>query len=172
MLLSTAPNVLGLLALYSLPLVCIAVRDGAHDVKRGDMPWWLPLCILGGIGLYVALGTAMGLVIPESGGVLSALRLLGESGTALFLGMSAIGLVMLIRWLVVNGASQLWWGVFLVPLLLGSIVLQRYFEPAIFVVMFLALRPRDALKALDSKMVWYYPAFTALYAVSRMIYFA
>jgi preprotein translocase subunit SecG len=172
MLLSTAPNTLGLLALYSLPLLWIAVRDVAYRVTRGDMQLSVPLCALAGIGIYVAFGTVLGLEIPRSGGVLSALKLLGQFGSFAFVCLSASGLLLLGRWLAVDGVYQLWWGVFLLPLLVGSIVLQRYFEPAIILVMFLALRPRDALAALDSRMVWYYPVLTAVYAVSRMIYFA
>ena len=52
-----------------------------------------------------------------------------------------------------------------------GILLQRYFEPAIIVFMFLAARHGDALKVLQSRLVWFYPLFTAVYALSRVIYF-
>jgi hypothetical protein len=38
--------------------------------------------------------------------------------------------------------------------------------------MFLVARPADALKVLDSRLVWFYPLFTAAYALSRTIHFA
>jgi hypothetical protein len=66
----------------------------------------------------------------------------------------------------------MWWAAFLLPLLAGGILLQRYFEPAVIVFMFLVARPGDALKVLDSRLVWFYPLFSAAYALSRMIYFA
>jgi hypothetical protein len=37
--------------------------------------------------------------------------------------------------------------------------------------MFLAARPGDALKVLQSRLVWFYPLFATVYALSRVIYF-
>lgn len=95
----------------------------------------------------------------------------GALGDIAFLTVSYLGIVMLARWLIVDGWSQVWWGVFLLPLLTGTVLLQRYVEPAILVFMFFVARPRDALKVLDSPVVWFYPAFTVLYSLSRALYF-
>ena len=78
---------------------------------------------------------------------------------------------MLTRWLAVDGWRQLWWGVFLLPLLTGTVLLQRYVEPAILVFMFFVARPRDAVQVLDSRLIWFYPLFTVLYSISRALYF-
>ena len=102
----------------------------------------------------LATGLALGVEIAGAGGILRT-----------------VGLVMLLRWLVIDGLWQLWWATFLLPLLAGGILLQRYFEPAIIVFMFLAARHGDALKVLQSRLVWFYPLFTAVYALSRVIYF-
>jgi hypothetical protein len=61
--------------------------------------------------------------------------------------------------------------VFLLPLLTGTVLLQRYVEPAILVFMFFVARPRDALKVLDSPVVWFYPVFNVVYSLSRALYF-
>jgi hypothetical protein len=171
-LLSTVPNALGLVAVYSLPLVWIGVGDGARDlqqkVQRGQL--WIPMAC--GMALYVASGLALGFEIPQAGGILRVVSLFGSFGPVVFLAISSLGLFVLARWLMVDGAGQLWWAVFLLPLLVGSVLLQRYFEPAILVFMFLVARPRDAITVLDSRLVWFYPLFAAMYALSRTIYFA
>jgi hypothetical protein len=61
--------------------------------------------------------------------------------------------------------------VFLAPPLASTLVLQRYFEPAILVFLFLAAKPGDAIKVLDSRLVWFYPLFYAAYSLSRTFYF-
>ncbi len=173
-LLSTVPNELGLLAVYSLPLVWIAARDGARVLRErtGGRPLLVSLLVVGGLAFYVAGGLALGFEIPSAGGILRTVNVLGWFGDVLFLGVSYVGLVMLMRWLVIDGLWQLWWAAFLLPLLAGEILLQRYFEPAIIVFMFLVARPGDALKVLQSRLVWFYPLFAAVYALSRVIYFA
>jgi hypothetical protein len=173
-LLSTVPNALGLLGVYSLPLAWIATRDSADD-RRGKTigrQLWVSLIVVGGLVLYVAACLALGFEIPESGGILRMVRVFGSFDAVVFLLVSYLGLLMVVRWFVTDGLWQTWWVVFLVPLFAGSIVLQRYFEPAVLVFMFLVARPRDALKVLDSRPVWFYPLFTAAYALSRTIYFA
>jgi hypothetical protein len=125
-----------------------------------------------GMALYVASGLALGFEIPQAGGILRVVSLFGSFGPVVFLAISSLGLFVLARWLMVDGAGQLWWAVFLLPLLVGSVLLQRYFEPAILVFMFLVARPRDAITVLDSRLVWFYPLFAAVYALSRTIYFA
>lgn len=166
-LLSTVPNALGLLTIYSLPLAWIALRD---TVSRTRLSVWM--FGLGGITLYIAIGLVLGFKVPQEGGILRVVYVFGSLGPVVFLLVSSVGLIMLLRWVVVDGPWQLWWVVFLLPLFAGSVLLQRYFEPAILVFMFLVARPRDALQVLDSPLVWYYPLFTAVYALSRTIYFA
>jgi hypothetical protein len=172
-LLSTVPNELGLLAVYSLPLVWIAARDGARVLRQrtGGRPLLVSLLVVGGVAFYVATGLALGFEIPRAGGILRTVNVFGWFGDVLFLGVSYVGLVMLLRWLVIDGLWQLWWAAFLLPLLAGEILLQRYFEPAIMVFMFLVARPGDALKVLQSRLVWFYPLFAAVYALSRVIYY-
>jgi hypothetical protein len=172
-LLSTVPNALGLLAVYSLPLGWIAAREGTSALrqKMGEKAVGLPLFVVCCIGLYVAAGLALGVEIPREG-ILRVVDVFGSSGAVVYLAFSSLGLVMLLRWLAVDGVRQLWWAAFLLPLLAGSMLHQRYFEPAILLFMFLVARPGDALKVLDSRLVWYYPLFTAVYALSRTIYFA
>jgi len=166
-LLSTVPNALGLLAIYSLPLAWVAVREtlsgGAHRTF-----WLLAFC---GISVYVAIGLILGFEVPLEGGILRIVNVFGSFGAVVFLLASSVGLTMLVRWFAVDGLWQLWWVAFLLPLFAGSILLQRYFEPAILVFLFLVARPRDALQVLDSPLVWYYPLFTAVYALSRTIHF-
>jgi hypothetical protein len=79
------------------------------------------------------------------------LGLFGSFGTVVFpnrLVVSCLGLALLPRRLVRGWPWQLLWA-FLLPVLAGSILLQRHFEPAILVIMFLAARPNDALNVLD-----------------------
>jgi hypothetical protein len=173
-LLSTVPNALGLLAVYSLPLVWIAARDSARDLRltTGRRPLLVPLFVVCGLALFVATGLALGFEIPGAGGILRVVKAFGSFGAVVFLVVSYFGLVMLLRWLVVDGLWQMWWAAFLLPLLAGGILLQRYFEPAVIVFMFLVARPGDALKVLDSRLVWFYPLFSAAYSLSRTIYFA
>jgi hypothetical protein len=169
---STFPNATGLLALYALPLAWVAVRDigrahsGPTPVERVGV-----VAVLCGAAVYAAVWLTLGFEIPEAGGILRTLRRLGAAGDVAFLMISYAGIVMLARWLIVDGPSQLWWGVFLLPLLTGSLLLQRYVEPAILVFMFFVARPRDALQVLDSPLVWFYPLFTAIYSVTRAMYF-
>ena len=132
----------------------------------------IPLFATCGMVLWVATGLALDFEIPPAGGILRMLGLFGSFGVVVFLVVSYLGLVLLLRWIVVDGPWQLWWAAFLLPLLTGSILLQRYFEPAVLVIMFLAARPSDALKVLDSRLVWFYPLFAVMYALSRRIYFA
>jgi hypothetical protein len=171
-LLSTAPNALGLLAIYGLPLAWFAVYDTARAMRRGTtaVAPAIPLLAIGGMFLYVLTLMVLGFEIPPEGGILRVLRIFGIPGTVLFLAVSYVGLMLLLRWLIVDGLPQLLWMAFLLPLLAGSILLQRYFEPAILVILFLAARPRDALRVLDSDLVWFYPSFAAVYALGRMIY--
>ena len=128
--------------------------------------------ILCGLPVYVALALALGFEIPRSGGILRVADHLGAFGSGAFLVVSYAGLVMLLRWLSIDGVRQMWWGVFLLPLLVGSILLQRYFEPAVLIFMFLAVRSSDGLKVLDSRLVWFYPLFSAAYAITRTLYFS
>jgi len=101
--------------------------------------------------------------------VLGGIGGFGALGDVAFLMISYLGIVMLARWLIVDGWWQVWWGVFLLPLLTGTVLLQRYVEPAILVFMFFVARPRDALKVLDSPVVWFYPVFNLLYSLSRAL---
>ena len=71
---------------------------------------------------------------------------------------------------LIDGLWQFW--MVPPPLLIGSILLQRYFEPAVLIFMFLAGRSSDAWKVLDSRLVWFYPLFSAAYPLSRTLYFA
>ena len=164
-LLSTVPNALGLVALYGLPLLLVAVYD-----SRTSFP--IPLLVVPGMVLSVTAGLVLGFEIPHAGGILRILGVLGFFGRVAFLALSFLGLVLLLRWLILDGRRQLLWAVFMLPLLAGSILLQRYFEPAILVILFLAARPSDALRVLDSRLVWFYPLFAVVYALSRTIYFA
>lgn len=170
-LLSTVPNALGLIAVYSLPLAWIGVRHGARDLhQKVRRPLWISMAC--GMTLYVVSGVALGFEIPRAGGILRVVSLFGSFGPVVFLAISSLGLFVLARWLIVDGVYQLWWAVFLLPLLVGSVLLQRYFEPAILVFMFLVARPRDAVRVLDSNLVWFYPLFAVVYALSRTIHFA
>jgi hypothetical protein len=170
-LLSTLPNALGLLALYSAPLMWIAVRDGgSHGTTGSRFRASVVLCF--GLAAFVLAGLALGFSVPQAGGVLRVVNALGPVGPPVFLTVSYFGLVMLVRWYVVDGPWQLWWAAFLLPLLTGGVLLQRYFEPAVMVFLFLVARPRDALQALDSRLVWFYPGFTAAYALFRIVYYA
>ena len=150
----------------------MAVRDigraysGPTPVERVGV-----VAVLFGAAVYAVVWLTLGFEIPEAGGILRTLRRLGAAGDVAFLMISYTGIVMLARWLIVDGPSQLWWGVFLLPLLTGSLLLQRYVEPAILVFMFFVARPRDALQVLDSPLVWFYPLFTAIYSVTRAMYF-
>jgi hypothetical protein len=173
-LLSTVPNALGLLAVYSLPLMWIAARDSARAIRQRmeGRTFWMTVFAICGLPLYVASALALGFEIPSSGGILRVVDRLGAFGGVAFLVVSYAGLVMLVRWLVVDGLWQLWWAVFLLPLLVGTILLQRYFEPAVLILMFLAVRSSDGLRVLDSRLVWFYPVFSAAYGLSRTLYFA
>jgi hypothetical protein len=171
--LSTAPNALALLATYSLPLLWIALQDTRISMSR---EWsatsmrraaWL----LAGLGLYIGGALALGLEIPRAGGMLRMLSVLGWPGLVIFLALSYGGLLLLLRWVITDGVRQVWWAAFLLPLLTGSVLLQRYFEPAILVILFLVARPRDAVRVLDSRWVWFYPILTGAYGLSRAIYF-
>jgi hypothetical protein len=122
--------------------------------------------------VYLLAGFVLGFRIPEAGGILRVLNRLGALGPIMFLAISYVGLVLLVRWLAVDGPQQLWWAALLLPLFAGSILLQRYFEPAILVFLFLVARPTDAVKVLDSRLVWFYPLFAVGYALSRMLLFA
>ena len=164
-LLSTVPNALGLVALYALPLLWVAIIDNLTVFPKLST-------VAAGMILFVAAGLLLGFEIPHAGGILRILGVFGSFGAVVFLALSFLGLVLLLRWLILDGPRQLVWGVFLLPLLTGSILLQRYFEPAILVILFLAARPADALRALDSRLVLFYPTFAAIYAFGRMIYVA
>ena len=168
---STLPNALGLLALYSIPLTWIALRDRESQAKIGSH-MRAPVLLSLGLAAFVTLGLALGFTVPQAGGILRVVNVLGGAGLIVFLAVSYLGLVMLVRWYVVDGPRQLWWAAFLLPLLTGSVLLQRYFEPAVMVFLFLVARPRDALEVLDSRLVWFYPGFTAAYALFRIVYFA
>ena len=173
LLTSTLPNAMGLLAIYALPLAWVAVRDiirQRSDVKYADHAR-VGAAVLCGAAVYTAVWRVLGFQIPQAGGILRVLGGFGALGDIAFLTVSYLGIVMLARWLIVDGWSQVWWGVFLLPLLTGTVLLQRYVEPAILVFMFFVARPRDALKVLDSPVVWFYPAFTVLYSLSRALYF-
>lgn len=166
LLTSTVPNALGLLAVYSLPLAWVAFRD--QQRRSTESLLWVG----GGMVVYLLAGFVLGFRIPEAGGILRVLNRLGALGPIMFLAISYVGLVLLVRWLAVDGPQQLWWAALLLPLFAGSILLQRYFEPAILVFLFLVARPADAVKVLDSRLVWFYPLFAVGYALSRMLLFA
>ena len=173
LLISTLPNALGLLAIYALPLAWVAVRDTVgrrSDVRNGNGARF-GAAVLCGAALYATAWWALGFEIPQEGGILRVLGGFGELGNVAFLMISYLGVVMLARWLIVDGWWQVWWGVFLLPLLTGTVLLQRYVEPAILIFMFFVARPRDALKVLDSPVVWFYPVFTVFYSLSRALYF-
>jgi len=169
---STLPNAMGLVAIYALPLAWVAVRDalGQRSEVRYRAGGRVGVAVLCGAVLYAAAWRALGFEIPQDGGILRVLGGFGALGTVAFLMISYLGMVMLVRWVIVDGWSQVWWGVFLLPLLTGTVLLQRYVEPAILVFMFFVARPRDALKVLDSPLVWFYPVFNAVYSVSRALY--
>jgi hypothetical protein len=171
---STVPNVLALLAVYSLPLVWSALTEGVRALRQrtNGNPLRSTLLIIGGAPLYLVLAWMVGFEVPRSGGILRVVDHLGAAGSLVFLVTSYVGLVMLLRWLVVDGLWQAWWATFLLPLLTGSILQQRYFEPAVLIFMFLAVRSTDGLKVLDSRLVWFYPIFAGAYALSRAVYFA
>jgi hypothetical protein len=63
---------------------------------------------------------ALGFEIPRAGGILRTVNVFGWFGDVLFLGVSYVGLVMLLRWLVIDGLWQLWWAAFLLPVLAGD----------------------------------------------------
>lgn len=171
---STLPNALGLLAIYALPLAWVAVRDLIRQRSRigvGNRAR-IGAAVVGGAALYAMAWRLLRFEIPESGGVLRILGSFGTVGSLAFLLISYLGVMMLVRWLIVDGRWQVWWGVFLLPLLTGTVLLQRYFEPAILVFTFCVARPRDAVKVLDSPLVWFYPVFTVFYSLSRALYFS
>jgi hypothetical protein len=173
LLISTLPNAMGLLAIYALPLAWVAVRDIVRqhsDVRYRDGAR-VGAAVLCGAALYAAAWRVLGFQIPQAGGILRVLGGFGALGDVAFLVISYVGIVMLARWLIVDGWWQLSWGVFLLPLLTGTVLLQRYVEPAILVFMFFVARPRDALKVLDSPVVWFYPVFNVVYSLSRALYF-
>ena len=80
----------------------------------------MSLLVVGGAVFYVATGLALGFEIPRAGGILRTVNVFGWFGDVLFLGVSYVGLVMLLRWLVIDGLWQLWWATFLLPLLAGG----------------------------------------------------
>jgi hypothetical protein len=170
---STLPNALGLLAIYALPLAWVAARDiqQRSGIAVGNRAQ-IGVAVLCGAALYATAWRLLRFEIPESGGVLRILGSFGALGSFAFLVISYLGVMMLVRWLIVDGWWQVWWGVFLLPLLTGTVLLQRYFEPAILVFTFFVARPRDALKVLDSPVVWFYPIFTVFYSLSRALYFS
>ena len=173
LLLSTVPNAMGLLAIYAVPLVYIAARDTVR--RRSDITGRRVLLAVGAIlcggALYAALWSVFGFAMPQEGGILRMLSRLGRFGDMALLLISYVGVAMLARWVLVDGASQLWWGVFLAPLLGASFLLQRYVDPIVLVFMFFVARPRDALQVLDSRLVWFYPAFSIVYSLTRALYF-
>jgi hypothetical protein len=171
---STLPNALGLVAIYALPLAWVATRDLIQqrpDIAVGNRARIIAAVLCGAV-LYATAWRLLRFEIPESGGVLRILGSFGAFGSLAFLVISYLGVMMLVRWLIVDGWWQAWWGVFLLPLLTGTVLLQRYFEPAILVFTFFVARPRDALKVLDSPVVWFYPIFTVFYSLSRALYFS
>jgi hypothetical protein len=170
--LSTFPNAMGLLAIYAAPLGWVAVRDtlGAYLEGTERPPLRAAAVMLLGAVLYAVVWRVFGFEIPEAGGILRVLNRLGALGGTAFVIISYAGIVLLARWLILDGRSQLWWVVFLLPLLTGSLVLQRYVEPAILVFLFFVARPRDAVSVLDSRLVWFYPVFTTLYGLVRAMY--
>jgi hypothetical protein len=173
LLMSTLPNAMGLLAIYALPLAWVALRDiiGQHSDVRYGNGVRLAVAVVCGAALYAVAWHVLGFEIPQEGGILRVFGRFGSFGALAFMAISYLGIVMLARWLIVDGWAQVWWGVFLLPLLTGTVLLQRYVEPAILVFMFFVARPRDALNVLDSPVVWFYPVFNVFYSVSRALYF-
>jgi len=173
LLAATLPNALGLLAIYALPLAWVSVQDIRRQYSDGKFrnAARSAAAVLCGAALYAAAWQVLKFEIPDQGGILRVLGDFGAWGHLAFLMISFLGVAMLTRWLAVDGWRQLWWGVFLLPLLTGTVLLQRYVEPAILVFMFFVARPRDAVQVLDSRLIWFYPLFTVLYSISRALYF-
>jgi hypothetical protein len=173
--LASLPSALAFLAISFVPVVALAVRDLIADARlRVGSPvsaTWRPLVVVAGLVVYVGLLLAEGFEVPIVGRILRTLAgpLFGQFGSVLFLVMSYCGLVILVRWLVMDGARQLWWVVFLLPFAASGFLAERYLDPVGMLFLFLVARPRDAERILNGRLVWFYPAFSVAYSVGRLL---
>ncbi|MPZ74022.1 MAG: hypothetical protein GEU74_12465 [Nitriliruptorales bacterium] len=173
-ILVSVPNALSFVAIYSLPALWLAANGLIADVQgRGwSRAARMPLLVLGGLVAFISILLSSGFQVPVDGGILGRLAepLFGRYANVAFLAVSYCGVVLLVRWVTVDGPRQLWWLVFLLPFVVSGSLLQRYFDPAVIVFLFLVARPNDARTILDSRLVWFYPAFTVAYSVGRVLY--
>jgi hypothetical protein len=173
--LTSLPTALAFLAISFVPVVALAMRDLVVDarlhVRSPVSAFWRPLMVVAGLVVYVGLLLAEGFEVPVVGRILRTFSgpPFGQLGTILFLVMSYCGLVILVRWLVMDGARQLWWVVFLLPFVASGFLSERYLDPVGMLFLFLIARPRDAERILNGRLVWFYPAFSVTYSVGRLL---